>query len=143
MGSFETTDHTADVGLRVEAESFRDLLATAARGAFSVMLEDLPEAAETASEVRVDLPEGLEGPEDLLVAWLQELLYTFESERLVPLALESLETGPDWAVGRVSWGRFDLDRHRTGAEVKGVTYHGLEVAEHEGGRWTARILLDI
>jgi len=33
-------------------------------------------------------------------------------------------------------------RHRWSLIVKAVTYHGLEVREHDGA-WTARVFLDI
>ena len=142
MGTFETFDHTADVGLRIEGDSLADLLETAARAVFSVVLLDLPEKVEVQRDVRVQLAPELEGLEELLVEWLQELLYHFETKRLVPLAFDFREKGPRALHARVGFGRFDPALHRTGLEVKAVTYHGLEVRQ-EASRWTARIILDV
>jgi SHS2 domain-containing protein len=143
MGTFSIFDHTADVGLSVEAGSFEELLETAARGVFSVALEDQPQEVSRELEVRVKTPPDLNTNEDLLVAWLQELLYHFETERLVPLTFKFRERGPRGLVVRVGFGEFDPAEHRTGPEVKAVTYHDLEVCERSKHDWCARVILDI
>lgn len=77
MGTFEVFDHTADIGLDIRGSSLEDLLETAARALVSVMLVDLPEKVEVQEEVRVPMPADPGDHEELLVAWLQELLYHF------------------------------------------------------------------
>lgn len=142
MGTFEVLDHTADVGFEIRAESLEDLLETAADAAFSVILVDRPEEVEAEEEVRIP-SDGANQPDELLVAWLQELLYLFETESLVPMRFTFHERGPDALRARVGFGRFDPERHRTGSEIKAVTYHGLEVKQDEKGRWTARVIVDL
>ena len=154
MGTFTVFDHTADVGLEVRAESLADLLATAARAVFDQALEDWPAAAEVQEDLRFEIsdlfeevlarpaatPAGDLG--ELLVVWLQELLYRFETRRLVPLSFDFAAAGPREVRARVGFGRFDPARHRARLEVKAVTYHGLQVRE-EGGAWSARFILDV
>jgi len=143
VGTFTVFDHTADVGLEVRAESLADLLATAARAVFDQALEDWPAAAEVQEEVLVRPAAGLGGDlGELLVVWLQELLYRFEARRLVPLSFDFAAAGPREVRARVGFGCFDPARHRTRLEVKAVTYHGLQVRE-EGGAWSARFILDV
>jgi SHS2 domain-containing protein len=143
MGTFQTFDHTADVGLEVRGAGLEDLLATAARAVFSLMLDGGPTAPEVEEEVRVEpVPPG-GGLEDVFVAWLQELLYRFEMEHLVPLEFDFAEAGPARVRARVGFGRFDPKRHRAGTEVKAVTYHELAVREEPGGTWFARFILDV
>ena len=155
MGTFTVFDHTADVGLEVRAESLADLLATAARAVFDQILEDWPDAAEVQEDLRFEISDPLEEvlarspmatPEgdlgELLVVWLQELLYRFETRRLVPLSFDFAAAGPCEVRARVGFGRFDPARHRARLEVKAVTYHGLQVRE-EGGAWSARFILDV
>ena len=144
MGTFEVFDHTADVGLSLRGEGLADLLETAARAVFAVMLDEGPTeaaieadlAAETGPEFRDDLGE-------LLVVWLQELLARFETERLVPLEFVSVEAGGGRARARIRFGRFDPARHVARAEIKAVTYHGLEVRAVPDGTWSARLVLDV
>ena len=143
MGTFTVFDHTADVGLEVRAESLADLLATAARAVFDQVLEDWPEAAEVQEEVLARPAAGPAGDlGELLVVWLQELLYRFEARRLVPLSFDFAAAGPREVRARVGFGRFDPARHRARLEVKAVTYHGLQVRE-DGGAWSARFILDV
>jgi len=95
MGTFEAFDHTADVGLEVRGESLEDLLATAAQAVFSVIIEAGPSAVETETEVLAEAETGARAEwEDVFVAWLQELLYRFETQRLVPLRFEFAEAAP-------------------------------------------------
>jgi len=144
MGTFRTFDHTADVGLEVRGESLEDLLATAARAVFSVIIEAGPSAVETEAEVLAEAETGARAEwEDVFVAWLQELLYRFEMEHLVPLEFDFAEAGPARVRARVGFGRFDPKRHRAATEVKAVTYHELAVREEPGGTWSARFILDV
>ena len=143
MGTYTIFDHTADVGLEVRGTSFEDLLATAARATFDQVLEDRPAAVDCRREVCVRPPAGLEGDRhELLVDWLQELLYLFETERLVPLEYDFVAVGPREIEADVGFGRFEPGRHRTRLEVKAVTYHQIEVREAPDG-WHARFILDI
>jgi SHS2 domain-containing protein len=135
---FETFEHTADLGLRVTAASREELFVEAARGLFSIMVTDL----DTVQPV-VRRSYTIPGVEDdyLLFDWLNELLYTFESEKLllsqfdVSIASGRLQAS---ASGEV----MDLQRHRMEHEVKAITYHGLRV-EHTDSAWLAEVIVDI
>jgi len=144
MGTFTVFDHTADVGLEVRGEGLADLLATAARAAFDQMLEDWPEKAVLTEEVTVLPPPGLEGDlGELLVTWLQELLFRFETRRLVPLEFGFAAADAKEVRARVGFGRFELGRHRTRLEIKAVTYHELRVRREPDGAWSARFIMDV
>ena len=144
MGTFQTFDHTADVGLAVRADSLADLLETAARATFQQMLEDLPDHVDVTREVCVAPAGDLAGdPGELLVEWLQDLLYGFETERLVPLECRVDAADVRHVRAHVGFGRFDPGRHRGRLEIKAVTYHGLEVRSEPDGRWSARFVLDV
>ncbi|MFO8014070.1 MAG: archease [Phycisphaerae bacterium] len=144
MGTYETFDHTADVGLEVRGADLADVLATAADAVFDQMLEDRPEQAAATEwvDVRCD-PDLAPDPSEVLVAWLQELLYRFETEGLVPIRIDVEEATGEGVRARVAFGRFDPERHGTRLEIKAVTYHGLEVAEAPDGSWRARVILDV
>jgi SHS2 domain-containing protein len=144
MGTYAVFDHTADVGLEVRGRDLADVLATAARAVFDQVLEDRPEAVETAETVEAACdPELAPDPAEVLVAWLQELLYRFETARLVPLEVEVESADGEAVRARVGFGRFDPGRHGTRLEVKAVTYHGLQVREEADGSWLARLILDV
>lgn len=144
VGTFDVFDHTADIGLEVRGRDLADLLETAARGVFEQMLKDRPDEVEVIDEVRAAAMEGIEGDAaELLVVWLQELLYRFETDHLVPRTFDVEVCGPREVRATVGFGRFDPDRHRARAEIKAVTYHGLDVHQEPDGTWSARFILDV
>ncbi len=72
-------DHTGDIGVRLEAASLDELFHEAAL-AFTETLTDRA-AVTAASSHRVVL--AASGLEDLLVDWLDELVYLFEVQNLL------------------------------------------------------------
>jgi SHS2 domain-containing protein len=136
---FETFDHTADLGLRVRAESLEALFEDAARGLFSVLVANLAEVR--AVQEKTYRVEG-ESPDYLLFDWLNELLYTFETEKLLLGEFQvRFDGGGLFAACRGE--PVDAARHVLDHEVKAITYHGLKVERAAGGDWLAEVIVDI
>lgn len=136
---YEVFDHTADIGLRITAPTFEELLVESARGLFSLIVETPPEI-EPSQRVELTLPAA--SPPYLLFDWLNELLYIFETKRLV-LAEFHVQINDDASLAGEARGEvIDESRHRLEHEVKAITYHGLEVEQTEAG-WEARVIVDI
>ncbi|HBO44102.1 MAG TPA: protein archease [Planctomycetaceae bacterium] len=135
---FEVFEHTADLGIHVEAESLSELLIEAARALTSVLAAN-PEAIEPVTEVAVSLDAAK--PEDLLIDWLSEWLYRFSAEHMLFTRFEVVEH--DGRIAARAWGEaVDPARHQLDTEVKAVTYHRLRVEQTEAG-WTAEVILDL
>lgn len=139
----ESLDHTADVGLEVEAGSPQELFSRAALGMTHLILEGpLPEARETRNvEVR-----GA-GPDGLLRNWLREVLYLHEAEGFAAaeatfrrLEVEAAPGGEELALEATLRG--GEDPAPPAREIKGVTWHGLWVQERDG-RWYAQVIFDV
>ena len=144
MGTYSIFDHTADIGLDVRGETLADLLATAARATFDQVLEDLPAEVDCVRQVRAEPVPGLRGDlGEILVVWLQELLFLFETEHLVPRTYEFVVVGPDEVRAEVGFGVFVPGRHRTRLQIKAVTYHALQVHQECDGAWSARFIVDV
>jgi protein archease len=80
-------------------------------------------------------------PAYLLLDWLNELLYAFESDRLLFAEFEVTRTRTGLhAVARGE--RYDPSRHALAHEVKAITYHALRVARTPEG-WEATVIVDI
>lgn len=135
---YEIFEHTADLGLRVRAATLPELFAEAARGLFSVVATNLG-AVQAVCE-RVYQLES-DDREYLLCDWLNELLYTFETERLV-LAEFAVEID-NHSLHAICRGEpFDVERHGADHEIKAITYHGLKVEPQPDG-WLAEVIVDI
>ena len=135
---YETFEHTADIGIRARSSTLNGLFEDSAKGLFSVILTNLdsircvePTTIELAGDRR----------DDLLFDWLAELLYTFETRRMLfgRFEVRLSESG----LSAVAWGEpFDTARHELDTEIKAVTYHGLKV-EPEGEGWLAEVIVDL
>lgn len=139
MSPFEWFDHTADLGLRVTAPDLDGLFADAARGLFAMIVERLPDR-EGGREVELEVPGNR--ADWLLFDWLNELLYRFESERVL-FGDFHVEVGEQGLTATALALPFDPERQRTLHEVKAITYHGLRVERAPRGGWLAEVVVDI
>jgi SHS2 domain-containing protein len=144
-------DHTADVGFEAGAATLESLFHRAAHGLMALLRgEDRRNDHGTEPEEDRRRAPYLTGEwhrialeaddvESLLVAWLRELLWLYEARRFVYGAIRFETLTERSLVGRIG----GMAETRVPArEIKGVTYHGLEVARDEGG-WHARVILDV
>jgi SHS2 domain-containing protein len=140
LGTIETFDHTADVGLRVRAGDLDDLFRTAAEGVFDYIVanRDAVRVVETES---VEL--GDDDPAELLVAWLNELIFRSETRHRLYTRFD-VALADDVRSLRATIGGepIDRDRHVLDHEVKAVTHHALSLGR-EGDGWIAELILDI
>lgn len=135
---YEIFEHTADLGIRAQADSLNELFADAARGLFSVMIENLP-AVRAVEEVAIRLSGN--DIEELFHDWLAELLFTFNARRMV-LAEFRVQISSTDLTATVFGEPIDPNRHKIDAEVKAITWCGLKV-EHQPDGWLAEVVVDI
>ncbi len=134
-------DHTADVGLDVRAPSLQELFARAALGTAWLIRGEgrepggSPGHAGTVRGLRLSADDVAA----LLRAWLRELLYWHETERLAFRAARFDTLGERALEASVTVAPEAGEPVR---EIKGVTLHGL-AAERRGGEWTARVIFDV
>jgi len=137
---YRDREHAADKSIEAWGESLAELFCAAAAGMFSQSAElaEVPRAQEWAVEV------SGESAEDLLRAWLSELLWVAEREEATPCGfeIEELTEGP-WRLRARAWGGpVGGESPHTGAPVKAVTYHDLHVWQAEG-LWKAHVVFDV
>ena len=128
-------DHTSEIGLQVQAGSFGELLAEAARGLARLMLREVPATAE--GEAR-DFEVSAHDRESLLVDWLNEILYVAETGLWIPLEVEVLEASDTRIRARARGAAVEVSP----SMVKAATFHGLEVVETAEG-FSAEVILDV
>jgi len=134
-------DRTADVAADLTGTILSELFVSAAQ-ALTATITDI-EQVRVLETGDVRLEAG--SLDDLLVDWLNELLYRFEVQNLlVHGAVVKVEQrdGRWHLTAVISGDRFDSSRHSSRVLVKGATYHGLRVAR-DGDTWRARIVFDI
>jgi SHS2 domain-containing protein len=131
-------DHTADLGVEVTGATPEELYAGASLALFD-LLTDLSAIRETEDRT---LTVGGEGPEDLLVNFLREVLYMWNGEGFLIKRCTIRELKPRRLTVLLLGEPYDPARHRIRMEIKAVTYHQASVIRTEAG-WVARVVFDV
>ncbi len=134
---FETFEHEADIGIRGFGSSMEVAFENAALALYSVMVNLRLVEQKEKRTVSVSTPD----PELLFVEWLNALLSLSDIERMVFSRFEVRISG--MSLSGTVWGeQLDRKRHEPGVEVKGATYHMLNV-KHEGKTYVAQCVVDV
>ena len=103
------------------------------------ILADIEKVEERDS---LDIQASAGNVEELLVAWLDELLYRYETERFIGRRFV-IEDMSDTSLRASVFGeKIDPDRHEIRTEIKSVTYHQLKVEKTDDG-WKAQVIFDV
>jgi SHS2 domain-containing protein len=134
---FEILDHTADVGIIAYGADLRQAFANAARGLFSLIteLDDVEEVLHRDIELTAS------DEESLLVAWLNELVYHFDTESIIFKRFDISQLNNTHLKARGYGEKVDSSRHKLKTGVKAATYHMLKVDKNNGFR--VQVLFDI
>jgi SHS2 domain-containing protein len=135
---YRVFEHTADLGLRVEASTLEELLVEAARGLVSLVVAN-PDAVLPVVKKTYEVA-GTE-PDLLLFDWLTELLYTFDTERIL-FSQFDIRLTPAGLTATCRGETANPNRHRLEHEIKAITYHGLFVRQ-TNQHWEAEFIVDI
>jgi len=136
--AYEVFDHTADVGIHAFGRTLPELFIHAAQG-----MESLVVAPEQVREL-VSREIAVEGHDivSLLIAWLNELIFLFDTEYLLFRAFEINSFTETSLRGSASGEPYDAQRHELSSAIKAVTWHEAAV-EPTGDGYKARIIFDI
>jgi SHS2 domain-containing protein len=139
MKNYEIIDTTADIGIRAFGAELSDVYTNAALGMFS-LITDIDKIAERLSrEVTVSAPD----PETLLVVWLNELIFIFDTEMLLFSRFKIVELNKTHLKAHCSGEKVDLSRHKMKMGIKSATYHKLKVESLKEDGYQAEVILDI
>ena len=120
---YEILNHTADVCIRVYGKSFDELFENAARA----MMELITDREKINPSQEIEIEVRGETKEELLVHWLQEILFLHEVKKIVfkdfRLNLISETHAKGKAIGEI----IDINKHELSFDIKAVTYHNLKI----------------
>lgn len=135
---FRFLEHTADALAECVAEDFGALLEAAAGALYALALRDTAQTGPP--ETRCVSLSG-ETLEDVLVLWLQELIYLLETESFVALVFD-IETAAEGLQASARLEGYRCEEKDRAREVKSATYHQIQVVQAAGG-YSARVLFDL
>lgn len=135
----EVFEHTADLGLRLKANTLPEVFVEAGHALFELLIENseaiLPTVTRTVQLKQSDLSL-------LLFDWLNELLYLFDAERLL-FSRFTVSVVDGILSATISGEPLNEARHLLDHEVKAITYHQLKLETNSDGTWLGEVILDI
>ncbi len=142
MYTFRFIDHTADLGIELEADTLPEILLAGAaaldEATFGPIQRIHPQGEATiwtTSET---------DPEWILFAWLKHWLAVFHAEErvLVPLRIvPGVDSGADHTLA-IDCAALVEGIAAANREIKAITLHEFRVV-NEAGKWRARVIVDI
>ena len=134
---FKILEHTADVGIIAYGTDLKQAFANAARGMFSIIADPTTVREMLRREVKIKAT----GLENLLVAWLNELIFLFDTESLLVKRIEINELDDTHLAAVVYGEKADRRRHHLKIGIKATTYHLLQIKHNRDYR--IQVLFDI
>lgn len=141
MKEFEILEHTADIGIAAYGKNKKEVFINVAKGMFEIIAGENKNLKENFyGKIKLEA----ESLEDLLFAWLNELLYIGET-RLVILNKFQIKELSDFQIkAEVRGAKINPPSIKIEKEIKAVTYHRLEIKKDgESGLWRAQVIFDI
>lgn len=139
MARYRLLEHTSDIGIEARASTEAELFRQCALALREILFED-PPAVKPDIRRKVEL--RAERIEDLLVDWLNEILYLLEVHHLVPVEFLIERLDETHLIATIAGTSLETVDGLFAREVKSATYHLLEVAT-EPGRARCRVYLDL
>ena len=134
---FEIINHTADVGIIAHGGDMNEAFANAAKALFSLITE-LDDVDETLHrDIELTAPDQ----ESLLVEWLNEFIYLFDTENIIFKRFDITRLNSSQLKARSYGERVDSSKHKLKTGVKAATYHMLKLDKNDGCK--IQVLFDI
>ncbi len=139
LPSITLLEHTADIGIHIQAASLPELFISAAHGMMQILCTPVPQNGGVEHEIPVSGADL----EQQLVNWLSELNFLFQARQFLFAGAKVLQPGQDEFNAMVYGETIDRRRHSIRTEIKAVTYHRIYARQNQQGVWEARIYFDL
>jgi SHS2 domain-containing protein len=135
---FDIIEHTADTGVVAYGADLKEAFANVACGMFSLMADLEAVEEEVCRQVEVEADDS----ENLVVSWLNELLFLLDVERLVFRRFEVVDLSHTGLKARCYGEKLDFLRHSLRGGIKAATYHMLRLSRDDEG-CSIRVIFDV
>lgn len=135
---YEVLPTTADIGIITYGEDLVSLFKNTAEGMFDLIAEMDNVEAKIDESVEVSAPNS----EELLVAWLNELILLFDARGFLAKEFDIKELSDKNLKAAVKGETLNLEKHAIKTGIKGATYHKLEIKK-TNHLWRAQVIFDV
>jgi SHS2 domain-containing protein len=138
--NYKIIEHTADIGIIVDAPDSVGIFVKAAEAMFDIMAERRDANAPDTSGIKLDVRLTAENQDELLVNWLNELLSLSSARGLIFTEYKIHKLTEHSLDASVS--AEDKKYYRQNVEFKAATYHELELV-HGPDSYKAKVIFDV
>ena len=135
---YHQLDHTADVAFEVRGKTLKNLFENAAYALYEFMFSK----EEVFPEITVDVEITGIDTEDLLIRWLNELIFISEMDELVFSEFRIVQLRNNHVAAEASGERYKPDKHGSCNQVKAATYHNIAIQKDDDG-FRSTIVFDV
>ncbi|MCP5104064.1 MAG: archease [bacterium] len=141
MENYETFSTTADVGIRIRGNGYGGLFQSAVTGLNLLYFDDqkIPGNSADSSVRRQAFEFHGDGPENVLVNLLDEVVYLLQTHERITTGIEIKEVSETHVKADLLTIPCESEPE---LEIKSVTYHNLEVTEQNGMKY-AEVIFDV
>jgi len=135
---FEVLDISGDTGIKAYGKTVSEAYANAGIGMYS-LITDINSVDEKES---VEIELSGDSPEGVLVAYLNELIFRFDTHGFIGRSVEVRDLSGSGIRVIVHGEEFDPERHERRLLIKAATYHNIKV-EQADSVWEVEVVFDI
>lgn len=136
---FTILDHTADIGLEAYGSNLEEAFIHAAEGMFSI----LSPAAQIKYERSASFQIEAETVKELLIVWLNQLLYLYDAEKLLPGYFKIKKLDGNSLEAEITGETVDPNKHKIDTYIKAATYHETKIIQDKNGHFSLQVIFDV
>lgn len=134
MKRFEIIDHPSDIGIVAFGKDRKELFENAAYGMFSLMAD----LSKVSTKQKLDIQVKGDDPEDLLVNWLNELIFNEDAKKMLFNVFRIKKMTGTELEAEVEGERIDPKTHEIHRPIKAATFSQLQIGTNQ-----AKIIFDV
>lgn len=135
---FRLLEHTADIGILAWGNTPQDVLLQSARGLCEILINSAPRSDGSQLPVKLEFTVL----EELLVAWLNELIFLIGTRGFIPQKITIDRLGSERLEATLQGWYPPPAALILKTEIKAATYHQI-LFRRQGDRWLGKIYLDL
>lgn len=134
---YRILEHTADIGFEAYGATEEEALENSAYALVSIITNPEQIKPEKTKSIAISADDR----EQMLIRYLNEILYVIDGESFVPAQVKVKRSGETTLYADL-YGELRSDELETRTDVKAITYHQLEFRRSDKG-YTIRVFVDI
>jgi SHS2 domain-containing protein len=138
MKPYHQIEHTGDIGIQIFGSDLQQLFEHAGFALLD-LITDLSQVRPTQTR-KINIQAG--DREELLVNWLSELNYIFQTEYWLACQFKITDLAENNLAATVAGEPRDPKRHPIRVEIKAVTFHRLQIMQDSNG-YTGQVIFDV